>query len=55
MPVAIGGSGSTYIYGYIDSAFKEGMTKKECMDFTLNGKDLFLSFLRMSSALTICN
>jgi 20S proteasome subunit beta 1 len=27
--VAIGGSGSTYIYGLVDHQFKEGMTKDE--------------------------
>merc|ERR1719251_598488 len=29
MPFAIGGSGSTYIYGLVDSEFKEGMTQEE--------------------------
>ena len=32
-PYAIGGSGSTYIYGYCDSAFKEGMDREECREF----------------------
>ena len=32
-PFAIGGSGSTYIYGYCDSQFKHGMTKEECLSF----------------------
>ena len=27
--VAIGGSGSTWIYGLVDNQFKEGMTKEE--------------------------
>mmetsp|Transcript_30442 Transcript_30442/g.44452 ORF Transcript_30442/g.44452 Transcript_30442/m.44452 type:complete len:236 (+) Transcript_30442:187-894(+) len=31
MPFAIGGSGSTYIYGLVDSEFKEGMTKDEAL------------------------
>nr|ABB86551.1 proteosome PSMB6/9 protein [Branchiostoma lanceolatum] len=35
-PVAIGGSGSTYVYGYVDSHFKEGMTKEECFQFCAN-------------------
>merc|ERR1712137_1463390 len=30
---AIGGSGSTYIYGYCDSAFKEGMSREEAEAF----------------------
>jgi 20S proteasome subunit beta 1 len=29
MPFAIGGSGSTYIYGLVDSLFKEGLTEEE--------------------------
>lgn len=30
---AIGGSGSTYIYGYVDSAYKPDMTQEECEAF----------------------
>lgn len=30
---AIGGSGSTYIYGYCDSYWKEGMTEEEAIGF----------------------
>lgn len=29
MPFAIGGSGSTYIYGLVDSLYKEGMGEEE--------------------------
>lgn len=29
MPFAIGGSGSTYIYGLVDSMYSEGMTEEE--------------------------
>jgi 20S proteasome subunit beta 1 len=32
-PFAMGGSGSTYIYGLVDHTFKQGMTKAECKDF----------------------
>jgi len=35
-PYSIGGSGSTYLYGYCDSNFKEGMTKEECLEFVRN-------------------
>ncbi|XP_062825504.1 proteasome subunit beta type-9 [Anolis carolinensis] len=35
-PFAIGGSGSTYIYGYVDSAYKPGMDQVECRQFTKN-------------------
>jgi len=31
--VAIGGSGSSYIYGYVDSKFKENMPKEDCVEF----------------------
>uniref|UniRef100_A0A2I3GST8 Proteasome 20S subunit beta 9 n=1 Tax=Nomascus leucogenys TaxID=61853 RepID=A0A2I3GST8_NOMLE len=33
-PFAIGGSGSTYIYGYVDAAYKPGMSPEECRRFT---------------------
>jgi len=39
-PVAIGGSGSTYIYGYVDSMYKDKMTKQECLEFTKNAVSL---------------
>lgn len=29
-PFAIGGSGSSYIYGFVDSQYKPGMTKEQC-------------------------
>merc|ERR1712059_126479 len=32
-PFSIGGSGSTYIYGHVDSTFKPGMSKEECYKF----------------------
>lgn len=35
-PFAIGGSGSTYIYGYCDAHFKDNMTKEECIEFVRN-------------------
>jgi 20S proteasome subunit beta 1 len=35
-PVAIGGSGSTYVYGYVDANFKIGMQKEECVKFVTN-------------------
>mmetsp|Transcript_20307 Transcript_20307/g.26430 ORF Transcript_20307/g.26430 Transcript_20307/m.26430 type:complete len:157 (+) Transcript_20307:292-762(+) len=33
MPFAIGGSGSTYIYGAVDANYKPNMTKEECQEF----------------------
>ena len=38
LPFAIGGSGSTYIYGYCDAHFKKGMTANECVEFVKCGK-----------------
>ena len=36
-PVALGGSGSTFIYGFVDSSYREGMQKEECVDFVKKG------------------
>jgi 20S proteasome subunit beta 1 len=35
-PYAIGGSGSTYIYGYCDSQWKENMNEQEAEQFVIN-------------------
>ena len=37
-PVAIGGSGSTFVYGYVDAHFKENMTKEEGIEFVKNSE-----------------
>ena len=37
-PFTIGGSGSTYLYGYCDANFKEGMSKEQCQEFVKNCK-----------------
>ncbi|XP_067410792.1 proteasome subunit beta type-9-like [Emydura macquarii macquarii] len=42
-PFAIGGSGSTYIYGYVDAAYKPGMSPEECRQFTKNAIALAMS------------
>jgi len=34
---SIGGSGSTYIYGFCDANFKENMTREEAINFVKNG------------------
>jgi hypothetical protein len=36
---SIGGSGSTYIYGHVDAAFKENMTREECQAFVKKGEE----------------
>lgn len=42
-PYTIGGSGSTYIYGYCDQAYKPGMTAVECRAFVKNALSLAMS------------
>lgn len=42
-PFSIGGSGSTYVYGYVDATFKENMTKEQCLDFCTNTLALAMS------------
>lgn len=40
--VALGGSGSTYMYAYVDASYKENMTKEECYRFVSKGKSWFI-------------
>ncbi|GAA6005243.1 hypothetical protein JCM10207_002911 [Rhodosporidiobolus poonsookiae] len=42
-PWAIGGSGSTYIYGYCDATYREDFTKEETIDFVRNSLALAMS------------
>ncbi|KAM9838529.1 proteasome 20S subunit beta 12 [Aulostomus maculatus] len=35
-PVTIGGSGSTYIYGYIDAKYTPNMSREDCLQFATN-------------------
>jgi 20S proteasome subunit beta 1 len=42
-PVCIGGSGSSYIYGFVDSTFKLGMSESECEEFVLKAVTLALT------------
>ncbi|KAL6461111.1 hypothetical protein MHYP_G00310770 [Metynnis hypsauchen] len=39
-PFAVGGSGSSYIYGFVDAEYRKGMTKKECQEFVVNALTL---------------
>ena len=39
MPFCTGGSGSTYIYGYVDSQFKHKQTKEDSLQFVSKGRD----------------
>jgi 20S proteasome subunit beta 1 len=42
-PFAIGGSGSSFIYGYCDAQYKENMSKEECIEFVKNCKKIHLT------------
>lgn len=42
-PYAIGGSGSSYIYGYCDSHFRPGMSREQCEEFVANALSLAMS------------
>ncbi|KAG0164618.1 Proteasome subunit beta type-1 [Apophysomyces sp. BC1034] len=42
-PFAIGGSGSTYIYGYCDSKYRDDFNREECIDFVKNSLSLAMS------------
>ncbi|XP_013197332.2 proteasome subunit beta type-6 [Amyelois transitella] len=46
--VSIGGSGSTYVYGYVDANFKPNMSKEEAIKFVTN--TLTLAILRDGSS-----
>ena len=41
--VSIGGSGSTFLYGYIDAHYKKGMGKEECMELAKNAVTLAIN------------
>jgi 20S proteasome subunit beta 1 len=55
-PWAIGGSGSTYVYGYCDATYKEGWGRDETVQFVKNSKlsvTLLSSRLRSLAALSL--
>uniref|UniRef100_A0A452GMS2 Proteasome 20S subunit beta 6 n=1 Tax=Gopherus agassizii TaxID=38772 RepID=A0A452GMS2_9SAUR len=35
-PFSVGGSGSSYIYGFVDTSYKPGMSREDCLSFTAN-------------------
>jgi 20S proteasome subunit beta 1 len=41
--VSIGGSGSSYVYGFVDANYKPGMTKEECVKFITETLSLAMS------------
>ncbi|CAF4697606.1 unnamed protein product [Rotaria socialis] len=42
-PISLGGSGSTYIWGYLDNNYRPNMTKQECYDFVLKAVTLAIT------------
>ncbi|KAI7871306.1 proteasome subunit beta type-6 [Spinellus fusiger] len=42
-PFAIGGSGSTYIYGYCDAKYHDNMTREQAIEFVKNSLSLAMS------------
>lgn len=62
-PISIGGSGSTYVYGYVDAQYKSNMSKDDCLKLVENSKYIVkgkgdptlnnnLDFLRFSSRIS---
>ncbi|XP_076472645.1 proteasome subunit beta type-6-like [Babylonia areolata] len=43
LPFTIGGSGSTYLYGFVDAQFKLGMKKEECLKFVSSAVSLAIN------------
>ena len=52
-PVALGGSGSTYIFGYVDATYKPNMNKQEALQFIANCKLLSLNHCAEASNLPL--
>ncbi|XP_077051718.1 proteasome subunit beta type-9 [Siphateles boraxobius] len=42
-PFAVGGSGSFYIYGFVDAEYRADMTRQECQEFVINCLSLAMS------------
>ncbi|KAF7987927.1 hypothetical protein HCN44_003790 [Aphidius gifuensis] len=42
-PISIGGSGSSYIYGFVDANYKPGMTKEQTVELVQNSLALAMS------------
>lgn len=43
MPFTIGGSGSTYLYGYVDANFKPNLSKEKSLEFVANSVSLAIN------------
>lgn len=42
-PFAVGGSGSSYIYGFVDAEYRKGMSRRESQEFIVNALTLAMS------------
>uniref|UniRef100_A0AAY5K064 Proteasome subunit beta type-9 n=1 Tax=Esox lucius TaxID=8010 RepID=A0AAY5K064_ESOLU len=42
-PFAVGGSGSSYVYGFVDAEYQKGMSKEDCQQFVVNTISLAMS------------
>ncbi|XP_051728355.1 proteasome subunit beta type-9-like [Ctenopharyngodon idella] len=42
-PFAVGGSGSFYIYGFVDAEYRAGMTRQESQEFVISSLSLAMS------------
>lgn len=42
-PFAVGGSGSSYVYGFVDAEYRRGMRKEECQQFVVNTLSLAMN------------
>lgn len=42
-PFAVGGSGSSYIYGFVDAEYHKDMNKEQCQQFVVNSLSLAMS------------
>ncbi|KAG5264909.1 hypothetical protein AALO_G00259350 [Alosa alosa] len=42
-PFAVGGSGSSYIYGFVDAEFRKSMSRRESQEFVVNALTLAMS------------
>ncbi|NWT08216.1 PSB6 protein, partial [Vireo altiloquus] len=47
-PFAVGGSGSSYIYGFLDATFQSGMSRSQCQEFV--ARALALAMVRDGSS-----
>ncbi|XP_034016894.1 proteasome subunit beta type-9 [Thalassophryne amazonica] len=42
-PFAVGGSGSSYVYGFVDAEYRRGMSREECQQFVTNTLSLAMN------------